>query len=344
MKKIRNKIILMLIVIMLISNTLAGLMARPLIAEFFTQERVWVVELVQNSLELALALIIFTLFIILGVREITMPLMRLSAATKRIAGGDYSAPLTKTKRKDEVGELERNFAVMVDELKSTEYIQKDFVSNVSHEYRTPLAVIVGYAKLLGDDALPAAERKLFSAFIVDEASRLSDMTSNMLLLSKLENASIQPPMEVFSLDERLRQVVLLYIPELQDKGISIELDVPELLVRGNEDLLTHVFTNLLDNAIKFTPKDGSISIYALAGQGVATISVSDNGIGMDAETLNHIYDQFYQGDPSRQGAGNGLGLTLVKRIVELHHGSLQVDSQPGIGSAFSVMLPFTDAV
>lgn len=195
MKKIRHKIILMLMLIMIVTYFLADLMVRPLVAEFFTGMETWVGEMMRSALEITLTFIIFTGFIIIGVREITTPLMRLSTATQRIADGDYTVDLAPSRRKDEMGELERNFAVMVGELKSTEHMQKDFISNVSHEFKTPLSVITGYAKLLAADALTAQERRKYSGFVIEEATRLDHMTRNILLLSKLENAKIQPPRE-----------------------------------------------------------------------------------------------------------------------------------------------------
>lgn len=339
MKKIRHKLVLMLVVIMIVSSALANMMAWPLVSEFFADMETWVGELLCKSFENALTLLIFTLFVLIGVREITTPLMKLSAATQRIAEGDFDVVFEPTKRKDEIGELERNFAVMAGELRSTEYMQKDFVTNVSHEFKTPLAVISGYAKLLADATLPAEERGKYSSFIVEEAAHLNHMTRNILLLSKLENTRIKPPMTVFALDEQLRQTALCYVHPCKEKNISLQVDVPEIRIRGNEELLMHVFANLLDNAVKFTPHDGRIRLYADKADGNVVVSVADNGIGMDAETRKHIFDQFYQGDTSRQGMGNGLGLPLVKRIVKLHRGSVDVASSPGKGSTFSVKLP-----
>lgn len=296
-------------------------------------------DLLKSTFQSAITLIVFTIFIILGVREVTAPVLRLSEAANRIADGDFDVDIPDTPRKDEIGQLERSFQVMAKELKSTQYLQKDFISNVSHEYKTPLAVIAGYVKLLCADDLPPEERALYGQFILEETDRLSQMTSNILLLSKLENLGIAPTSSRIALDEQLRQAILLYFPRFQEKNITLDIEVPPLIIEGNEELLMHVWTNLLGNAAKFTEPGGTVWIEAHADALGVSVTVKDNGIGMDDETKARIFDQFYQGDTSRQAAGNGLGLALVSRIVQLHKGSILVESAPGEGASFGVMLP-----
>lgn len=342
MKKMRNKIIFMLIVIAIVSNTLAHWLSNPLIEEFFADQQTWVGDLLRSSVQYSLMLAIFTLFVIIGVREVTTPVMRLSATAKRIADGDYSVEIPPTRRKDELGVLEESFAVMVKELRSTEYMQKDFVSNVSHEYKTPLAVIAGYAGLLAKGGLSDQARRQYCDLIIDETTRLSRMTSNVLLLSKLEHLGIQPRMEAFSLDEQLRQAALLFIGRMQEKEIALSIDIPDITIHGNAELLMHVWTNLLENAVKFTPHGGCIRVEAHESGGSVAVSIADSGVGMDEETMARMFDQFYQGDPSRQDVGNGLGLTLARRIIELHHGRLSVASTPQEGSTFSALLPASE--
>lgn len=339
MKKLRNRVIVMLVIISAVSSGLSSLLAMPLIAEFLTETEPWVTELVRNALQNSLSLFIFTLFVILGVREITQPVLVLAENARRIAEGDYSVDIPETKRKDEIGQLEKRFAVMVKELRSIEYMQKDFATNVSHEFKTPLSVIMGYARFLADDTLTPAERVQYSEFIEDEVGRLSAMTSNTLLLSRLENKGTQPVRAPYALDEQLRQVTLLHITTMQAKDLALTLDAPAIVIDANEDMLVHVWSNLLENAIKFSDPGGSITIHAAVEDGFVTVSFTDTGIGIDAETAEHIFDHFYQGDTSRRDSGNGLGLALVRRIVELHGGSLHVNSEPEHGSVFSVMLP-----
>lgn len=341
MKKLRHKVILLLVVIYAFSSFLADLLSTPLVPVLFRAEQswAWAGDLLKTAFRNAFSMAVFTLFIILGVREITEPVLRLSKAANRIARGDFDVEIPETKRQDEIGQLERSFAVMAGELKTTEYLQKDFISNVSHEYKTPLAVIAGYARLLADDGLTGEEREQYSGFIMEETQRLSRMTSNILLLSRLENQSIQPAFSPFSLDEQLRQAALLLLPECQEREIALEMDVPRLFAYGSEELLMHVWTNLLENAIKFTDAGGRIDVRAHEDASDIVVTVQDNGIGMDEPTQARVFDQFYQGDASRKDTGNGLGLSLALRIVQMHKGAIQVRSVPGEGTAFIVSLP-----
>ena len=339
MKKLRHRIIFFLIVIYAFSSSIAGLLTTPLIPYILTDTQPWIGDILKTSFQNAIALIIFTLFVVLGAREITAPVVRLSEAANRIAGGDFDVKLPETRRKDEIGQLENSFRVMAKGLRSTEYLQKDFISNVSHEYKTPLAVISGYVKLMCEDGLPHGERTMYGDFILDEANRLSEMTSSILLLSKLENQSIQPVFTHVSLDEQLRQAILLYYPKFQEKNITLDINMPSMDIVGSDELLPHIWTNLLENAMKFTGVRGAVYVRGKIVDDTSTISISDNGIGMDEETLEHVFDQFYQGDASRQGVGSGLGLSLVRRIVDLHGGSVRAESQVGIGTTFSVTLP-----
>lgn len=329
----------MIVIIALVSNTLAFWLATPLIDEYLKGEQKWVADLVWRSVQNALMLVIFVLFIIVGVREVSLPVMRLSAMAKRIAEGDFSVQIPHSNRRDEIGVLQRSFAAMGKGLRSTEHIQKEFISNVSHEYRTPLAVMAGYTRQLADDVLTPEDRRRYSDFVLEEISRLSRMTSNILLLSKLEHQGIMPHMEAFSLDEQVRQAALLYVDKAREKEIALEIDMPPMRIHGHEDLVAHVWTNLLENAIKFTGEGGAVSVRAKETGSHTAISVQDSGMGMDAETKRRVFEKFYQGDSSRQDAGSGLGLALVKRIVELHRGSLRVDSVPMAGSTFTVTLP-----
>lgn len=330
----------MLIVIAFIANSLSYLLTDPLIEEFFVEQQAWVGELLRSAVQSALMLIFFILFIILGVREVTTPVLRLSRVAERIAQGEYDVEIPQTRRRDEIGTLERSFAAMAKELGSTQYMQKDFVSNVSHEYKTPLAVMSGYTRLLAKDDLPPEERAQYCGFIQEEITRLSHMTTNILLLSKLEHQGIMPRMEAFSLDEQLRQAALLFLGGAQAKEIDLEVNLCPVVIRGNEELMMHVWTNLLENAVKFTDAGGTVAVRAEAVDGTATVSVSDTGMGMDEETAARIFDQFYQGDTSRQGAGSGLGLSLAYRVAQLHGGTIQVDSEPGQGATFRVTLPY----
>ena len=339
MKRLRSRVILMLVIINVFSLLIAGILTWALTPVFFNEERTWAGVLLISIFQHGFALIIFTVFVMLGVREITIPVIRLARAASQIAGGEYHVDIPEMKREDELGQLGRSFAVMVRELQSTEYIQRDFVSNVSHEYKTPLAVIDGYASLLGTPGVKEDERLLYSGLIREETQRLVQMTHNVLLLSKLESLGIPPPFSVFPLDEQLRQAVVLHFAKCQDKNLRLEVDVPAMHAFGNESLLMHVWINLLGNAVKFTSEGGAITLCASRDPSTVIVSVKDTGIGMDEAVKAKLFDQFYQGETAYKALGSGLGLPLALRIVQLHRGKIQVNSVIGEGTTFDVYLP-----
>jgi signal transduction histidine kinase len=275
-------------------------------------------------------------------KRMVNPIVKITNATKKIASGDFDVRLEETVHTDEIGELQRNFNRMARELKSNAYLKKDFVSNVSHEFKTPLAVIQGYAKLLEEDQVTEVERKEYASQIVRESERLSNLAANILRLSKLENQEISEIPERFLLDEQIRQCVLLLEPKWSVKHIEFDIRLPSISFVGNEELLSQVWINLIDNAVKFSNVNGEISISMHFQNNLAEIEISDFGIGMDEETSKRIFERFYQGDPSHSKEGNGLGLSIVKRIVEMHDGKIVVKSKPGEGTKFTVSLPLKD--
>ena len=275
-------------------------------------------------------------------KRMVNPIVKITNATKKIASGDFDVRLEETVHTDEIGELQRNFNRMARELKSNAYLKKDFVSNVSHEFKTPLAVIQGYAKLLEEDQVTEADRKEYASQIVRESERLSNLAANILRLSKLENQEISEIPERFLLDEQIRQCVLLLEPKWSAKHIEFDIRLPSISFVGNEELLSQVWINLIDNAVKFSNVNGEISISMHFQNNLAEIEISDFGVGMDEETSKRIFERFYQGDPSHSKEGNGLGLSIVKRIVDMHGGKIAVKSRPGEGTKFTVSLPLKD--
>lgn len=270
------------------------------------------------------------------------PITALSRAATKIASGDFNVHVEESDRKDEIGELERQFNLMVRELQSNEYLKKDFISNVSHEFKTPLAIIGGYAGLLTEDNISESQRKDYAAMIVSESSRLSKLTSNILQLSKLNQDEIHAKYKTFSLDEQIRQCILLLEPKWSEKNLEFQLDLKPASYIGDEDLLSEVWLNLIDNAVKFSPAGSVISIRLTQEDSFTyEISIKDQGIGMDEKTTARIFEQFYQGDTSHKQEGNGLGLAITKKILELHHGKIDVQSQPQKGSVFLVALPYS---
>jgi len=269
------------------------------------------------------------------------PLRIFSEATQKIARGDFSVripPLRKDGKKDFVEVLFDDFNAMVKELSSIETMKNDFIANVSHEIKTPLAVIQSYATALQKDTLRAEERKEYVQTIVEAAQKLTALVTNILKLNKLENQGIVPEARAFDLSEHIRRCAVAVEELWEQKGIGFEADLDEINVCYDESLLEIVWNNLLSNAVKFTNPGGKIMVSLKARDGFAVVSVSDTGIGIEKETQKRIFDKFFQGDASHAVEGNGLGLALVKKTLELLDGTITVDSAPGHGSTFTVCL------
>ncbi|NLA11333.1 MAG: HAMP domain-containing histidine kinase [Firmicutes bacterium] len=272
-------------------------------------------------------------------KKVVSPVVELSKATKQIASGNFDVRIRDRGRKDELGQLTRNFKLMAQELKTNEYLAKDFISNVSHEFRTPLAIISGYTRLLESEGVTKEERRDYTLKIQSETERLTKLVSNILSLSRLDNQGIQEQPQLFSLDEQLRQAVLALEPRWRAKSVRVKVDLPEISYLGNEDLLAQVWSNLLSNAVKFTGNKGVVSVTLRAAEHGVSVAIADSGMGMDAATQERAFERFYQGDCSRTGQGNGLGLALVKQILDLSGGTISIDSEPGAGAVFTVFLP-----
>ena len=271
------------------------------------------------------------------------PIFKINDAAKKVAKGDFSVRLDERSIAKEIEEIAVNFNVMVKELSNTETLRSDFISNVSHEFKTPLAAIEGYAMLLQDERLSRSEQQEYAARILENTSRLSRLTQSILSLSHLENQEIVLQKEYFQLDEQIRRVLLNYETLWEEKELTIDVSLDAVRFYGNKALLAQVWSNLIDNAIKFSSQGGTLSITCRAEDALVLVSVRDTGIGMPPEVQKHVFDKFYQGDRSHAGKGSGLGLALVKRIVTLCGGDVYVKSEEGAGTKFSVSLPLEDA-
>lgn len=279
----------------------------------------------------------FLLFIVSSTGRMLRPFTLLSQATKKVAEGDFSVRLPED-RPDELGVLMRNFNHMAQELQSIEYLQRDFISNVSHEFKTPVASIQGFATLLKSPETTQEERQEYAGIILKESQRLSRLSQNLLRLSKLEYQQRLTERNSFALDEQLRQTVLMLEPEWTQKDIRWDLNLESAVIQGDEELLQQVWINLLGNAIKFSHFGGEIALSLFLSD-MVKVRIRDQGEGMDEATQARIFERFYQGDTSHAHEGNGLGLPLCKRIIDLHQGALRVKSAPGQGSTFTVELP-----
>lgn len=279
-------------------------------------------------------------------RNVLRPLKKLTQATAEIAAGNFdvdtSGILTNFNKDTEVGSLVHGFEQMTAELRSTEMFRNDFIHNFSHEFKTPIISIQGFAKQLYKGNLTKEQTNEFAKIIMDESDHLTHMASNVLLLTKLDNQEIVSDKKNFSLDEQLRDCVLLFEEQWAAKNLNLNLDLDEITYYQNPDLLSHVWINLISNAIKFSDENGILDIQCHKGNDNVWITVKDSGIGMAEETINHIFDKFYQGDSSHSTPGNGLGLPLAQRIIDMLGGRISVKSSPGNGSVFSVTLPYEE--
>ena len=304
----------------------------------------------RNPLALILAFYVFS-FIIATVltlyisRYILSPVEQLSDASKKVAHGDFTVQIPLDSDSDELNVTISNFNSMVRELRSIETLRDDFIANVSHEFKTPLSAIEGYAMLLQEKNLGDKEREECAKKILQSTARLNDLTGNILLLSKLDNQNYPQENTTFSLDEQIRQAILMFESVWTQKHIDIDCDMPDVSFVGPQSLLNHVWINLIGNAVKFVKGDGSgrITVRLTPDEKNVVVTIADNGIGMDDKTIAHIFEKFYQGDTSRRSSGNGLGLALCKKIVESLHGTITAKGAPGEGSVFTVVLPRVSA-
>ena len=270
------------------------------------------------------------------------PLKRIREATNRMAQGDLTARIDTSDLPAynvDFIEIAEDFNLMAKELSSTETLRTDFVSNVSHELKTPLAVMRNYAALLKQPNLTEADRVEYAAGIDGAVERMSVLITNILKLNKLENQQIAVQPKIYDLSEQVTQCLLGFEELWERKGLEIEPDIDEgIKVTADPELLTLVWNNLISNAVKFTEPGGTVGVTVKAEGEWAVVAVRDTGCGIGAETLKHIFDRFYQGDTSHATEGNGLGLALVKRVVYLAGGELNVTSTVGEGSRFEVRI------
>ena len=272
-------------------------------------------------------------------KRILQPIGDLRQAMSKVAKGDFAIQLKEQQQMEDFKELYHDFNVMVKELSSIETLRNDFVSTVSHEFKTPIATIKGYVQLLQNEALSPEERQIYLERMLDGTQQLTHLTDNILKLSKLENQGLGLDFQPFRLDEQIREVILFLQPKWEQLNLTLDLDLPRTDYYGNEEFLYQVWLNLMDNAIKYSPKNSNIYVHLKNEETGQVLTISDEGIGMTKEVADRIFDKFYQSDTSRKTKGNGLGLALAKQIVELHHGTIKVNSLLNKGSNFKIFLP-----
>ncbi len=272
---------------------------------------------------------------------IEQPSQKILEATEKISNGDFSVRINIGRRYNQFDNFDKimdNINNMAKELSKHEVLKTDFVANVSHEIKTPLAVIQSYASALNNQKLSKEKQSEYIEVIKSSTERLANFVTNILKLSKLENQTLTTKREVISLDECLLNNILPLEKVLEQKEITIDADIDDIRMPADSGMLDIVFGNIISNAIKFSSNGGLIKISLKDEGGMVNFSVIDNGIGMDENTGKHIFDKFYQGDTSRATEGNGLGLALVKKVVDIMGGEIFVNSALGKGSTFTIKL------
>ena len=304
-------------------------------ADFWLNPSSWMIVAYVICIVIAISFVVSTRLLILK------PIREMVDKMTQLASGDFSVRISGQRRIEpvEVREFAKAFNTAAEELSGTEILRKDFIHNFSHEFKTPIVSMNGFADLLLEENLPEEDRREYLTIIRDESRRLADLATNILTLSKIESQTILTEQTSFPLDEQIRQAILVTDRKWHNKKLGFSAELPEFQYYGNASLLSEVWINLLDNAAKFSPEEGDISVLLRTEESYVIISIVDHGPGMDLKTQAHIFDQFYQGDPSHAAEGNGLGLAMVQKIITLHHGEIIPDSAPGRGSCFTVRLP-----
>ncbi len=277
-------------------------------------------------------------------RKITIdrPVKKIIVAAEQITKGNYDVRVPKLRLSHQANgmdEIAECFNKMAEELSGTETLQTDFIANVSHELKTPLAVMQNYGTLLQSPDLSEEDRLHYAKGVSEACRRLAGLITNILKLNKLENQQIYPTAKDYSLSEQLCECFLAFENVWESKEIEIDTDIEDdIIINADPELLSLVWNNLFSNAFKFTENGGKVSVSLTTEGNFAIVRVSDTGCGITPEVGKHIFDKFYQGDTSHATQGNGLGLALVKRVVDIMQGEISVESVPGEGSTFTVKI------
>ncbi|PID14776.1 sensor histidine kinase [Sporosarcina sp. P34] len=311
-----------------------ALFLRPDIKMLFTE-----IHYLLGGMVIVMAIISILAMLVVA-RKLIAPIIVLTRATKKVGEEQFTSKLS-IERRDEIGQLAKSFQQMVDRLSDNDQIRKAFVSDVSHDFQSPLLNIKGYADLLSDEELPANERIRYAGIIQSETERLSTLTKQLLLLTSLDQLVSPLEKRVFRVDQQVKETVRKFQWLLQEKEISVMLETEEVTYKGDPAFLEKVWENLLSNALKYSPDGETIDIRLTEKANEICFSIEDTGIGMSSETKNRIFDRFYRADHSRtrEVEGTGLGLSIVEQVVRLHDGRIEVISELDVGTTFIVYLP-----
>ncbi len=340
-KSLNFYVVMFVLLVMAMSGVICIIIFNILDALFYIRS-FYVIPMLLPFIAICSSIIIGSLLTALLAGTFLKPLNELKKGMKKVSEGDFSARISEISKNSELSELQGDFNGMVQELQNTELFRNDFINDFSHEFKTPMVSIHGFAKQLKKGGLTKEQEDEYIDIILAESQRLINMSSNVLLLNKLENQEIISDRATFDLAEEIRRSILMLEQQWTDKNIEINPDLDDMNYYGSAEMLRHVWLNVIGNAIKYTGENGRIDISlkkSKKSENELVVSVSDNGIGMDKQTAEHIFEKFYQGDSSHATGGNGLGLAMVKRIVTLCNGRIRVKSEQGKGTQFYIFLP-----
>lgn len=289
--------------------------------------------------------IISLLAMLIVAKKLIDPITELTIATEKVGDEQFSSDL-HIHRQDEIGKLAQSFRKMTEKLSENQRIRKEFISDVSHDFQSPLLNLKGYSDLLLQDDLEEADRVSYAKVIQAETDRLSILTKQLLLLTSLDQLSSPLAMKAFRLDEQLKEVIRKYRWLLEEKGLSLSMIIEEVMMTGDPNFLEKVWDNLLSNALKYTPDGEGIDISLTAAPDSITVVIQDTGIGMNEVEVSRVFDRFYRADTSRTGevSGTGLGLAIVEEVVHLHGGKVMINSEKGVGTICTVIFPNSSVI
>lgn len=333
-------------IILCCSCLMAGLIVCSGFLSFYHGEITVKVIVIICILVCLLTAIIGSVIMWFGSSYLIKPIIKLRDGFRQVTDGNFNVVIDRNSKyrgnyqySNELDELTENFNRMVKELNNMDYMRKDFMSNVSHEVKTPVAAITGFTEILLDGGLSEKEQKEYLSLVNEQSIRLSNLCENMLRLSRLDNQEIVPQSDIVQVDEQIRKTVIVLSEKWQEKEMEFHLDLEKNRVKSNEDLLSQVWMNLIDNAIKYSEVGKRIWIKESSNENEIVVEIKDEGIGIDSDKMDKIFDKFYQCDESHKKKGNGLGLSIVKRIVTMLYGTIQCESEWGKGTKFIVRIP-----
>lgn len=338
-KHIQLRILAIILLIQLASGAITVALILPIIFFFRPIERLLSAHWLLLAVALSANMILAAIISVPVIKKILEPLRKLNAANLEVSKGNYDVRLPVPSGEGDFTQIFRSFNLMTEELSNTELFRKDFINSFSHEFKTPIVSIRGFAKQLQlDDSLTEEQREEYIDFIVKESDRLSAMASNILLLSKLENQQYVGEKSTFYLDEQLRHAILLFEKQWTEKGLELDIDLEEAQYTTDEYMLSQIWVNLLSNAMKFAPNGGVVAVKLRKNGEKLVVSIANSGNGIAEKDINRIFEKFYQADSSRNTEGNGLGLALVKRIADLLNLHVSITSEQGKMTVFTVEL------